>query len=495
MPLIDTSRETVTVAIYCAGQNITPYAVFRECSFTANASAMPGTCQVVCRDPTNILSFVEGSLLVLKINGEIAWQGYVLTIDQGYIFPDAFGRRWTLHGVDLNILFDKLVLYNHTSPTKRPDGGGTYQVVDGVVSVPQHTTDKEYIEAMLADFDLDLVSPTIQTRITEVGQVNPDAEFTPPNAGTTLRGFMADVSGSVQKSTPGSSIWYLSPDAYLVYQEQDQTDAPFSVGDDGSGVNVKDLSIASDISRIKNDVLIFTGNLNPTPSSEQEQFLFRHAFQVASIEQYGRFQYAEVIPSWSAAAIRARANMLLYQEGDPAKRAEFTTFRAGLFPGQIVNISSSTHGILENFPIRSMEMTFPVPDMVQYRVMCSYDTQDPWGLLLALKRPPTRGLIQPRFNAIDLTEGDVAKTAEPFTFVREFPAAIGGNKYQCSYAYIRYSITVFYDNLRQISFNEAGTVGFTETGPETGQFQLGFTPSAGKKVYVEYHVMKNLQEQ
>jgi len=493
--------DQVEVAIYVGDADVTGLVVWGATSFQSVASAQPGTCSITLREPGADVPL--GSNIRCYLNGDLAWQGFLFTMDWGYVFgADSGDRRWTLSGVDLNILFDKLILWNHSYPTRSLTGGGTYhrEKTEGgyIVAVPRHTYDREYIKAMLKDTDIDLVSPSIniERQISQVGQINPDGKFAPPTPGLNLRAFMQDVSANVQRATPGSTIWYISPDAYLVYKEQDTDIAPFSVGDTDPAkeVMVRDLRLTSDISRIKNDVLIFTGNLNPDPASTQNHLLYRHSINQGSVNSYGRFQYSEVLgTSWLQGSVNARASKILAQEGIPAGRAEFTTHRAGLFPGQLVNIYSGAHGILENYPIRSIDISFLNSTTVAYRVTCSYDTQDPWGLLLALKRPAIRGLVQPAFLVIDRTKtGGTVEPAATYTLVKEYPKALNGHKWQCSYAYIKYSMVVFVNGLRKVSVPEEGTtVGFKETDPDNGIFYM----DASGKPYVEYHVWHNLDTQ
>lgn len=499
---------SVDVTIYLDGWDVTPVVLWAATSFQSVAGAQPGTCNLVLREPKNAqeASLVglarAGAHAQLLLDGELAWQGYIFTAEAGYAFSaDPSDRQWVCSGVDLNILFDKLILYNHDHPTRSLDGDGTYKRVKTqggyIVTVPRHTYDREYIQAMLKDTDIDLITPPINTSalVSQIGQINPDGAFTPPTPGLSLRAFMQDVSANVQRSTPGSTIWYINPAGYLVYKEQDTDLAPFSVGDTdpGSSVMVKNLRLTTDISRIKNDVLVFTGNLNPSPSSTQSHLLYRHQINQPSVNQYGRFQYSEVMSSsWLQGSINARASKILTQEGTPAGRAEFTTYQPGLFPGQLVNIFSDAHGIADNYPIRAIDIGFINQHTVEYRITCSFDTQDPWGLILALKRPPVRGLQQPSFKVIDLTTGGTVEPADTYTLVKEYPRALSGNRWQCSYAYIRYSMVVIVGGLRKVSVPEEGTtVGFKETDPDNGIFFMD-TPG---KCYVEYHVWHNLDNQ
>jgi hypothetical protein len=537
--------ETSTVQIYVGETDVTNVTVFSQTSFQVAAGAQPGSCQVTLReyphwpkthhphDPRPRFSPGRDQIQLL-VDGVRMWWGYLFVLEQGFLFPDDPEPKIVLRGVDLNILFDKLVMYNHTHENWYPDGGGTYQrqkVVgdDGkvsgyVVSVPQNTTDKSYIQTMMADFDIDLVGPTIKygqapfapsdCKIFSISMINTgdtSATWTPPGPGTTLRGFFEDVSRNIVRSQPGSAVWYIDPEGYIVWKEQD-TDYGFPVGD-GVGVTpCRSLSITTDVSRLKNDVLVFAGKLDPTPQSTQEFLYYAHKTNNPSVNLFGRFQWSEVMGSdWMLGMINARANKVLTQEGIPAMRAEFTIYRPGLYPGMIVPIFSDAHVFMVydpttglqsqdhvNLPIRAIDMSFPTPNVVEYRVTCSYDTQDPWGLLLALKRPATRGLVQPNFNVIDMSDPTKAYTyveASPMVLVKEYPQPLSGSRWQCSYAYIRNSLTVVVEGLRRTSVPDpqaSGVIGFLEIDPDKGIFKT--EASITKRPYVEYHVWHNLTD-
>lgn len=521
--------EKSDILITVGDLDVTGDVIFAQTNFQSVAGAQAGSCMVTLRGAHRVMPGRD--LIALYVNGQKLWWGYPFQVEQGYIFPDDPEPMVVLHGVDLNVLFDKLVMYNHAHPTWYPDGGGTYKrqkVVgeDGkvsgyVVSVPQHTLDKDYIQTMLKDFDLALVSPHIKwgqdsphdCRIYPISEINTgdnSATWTPPGSGTTLRGFFEDVSRNIVRSQPGSAVWYIDPEGYIVWKEQD-TDWAFYVGDaDSPDVTpVRNLSVTTDVSRIKNDVLVFTGTLDPTPQSTQEFLRYVHKINDPSATLFGRFQWSETMGSdWMQGMINARASKILNQEGTPAMRGEFTLYRPGLYPGQIVSIFSDVHtfitydptfGIQEldhvNIPIRSLDMTFPTPDVVEFRVTCSFDTQDPWGLILALKRPATRGMVQPNFNVIDRTDPAQASMyidASPMVLVKEYPERLSGNRWQCTYAYVRHSLTVVVNNLRLTSIPEpeSGVRGFLETDPDNGIFMT--EASITSRVYVEYHVWHNL---
>lgn len=505
-------RSTITIRV--AGDDISDDVVYAQTQFTISASAEPGTCSIYVRDPDSLHDFAEGSTMELLIDGTRYWYGYLFDVEMGYVFEDfERQRRWMLGGVDLNILLDKLILYNHAHPTRYPDGGGEYKrvrvLLDGrtvgyQVQVPRHTQAGPYIRAMLNDFDITRVTPNIKKgKIEAVGEINPDGHFTPPGSGTTLRDFLIDTSRQVFRSRLGSTIFYIDPDAFLVFTEQDHDLAPFWVGDENpanvisgrTGENVRSLRIRRQISTIKNDVLVFASELDPRPESRQTRLKYAHEVNQTSIDNYGRFQYSEILSgSFLQSRVNARANKIINQEGTPAQSVEFTTYRPGLYPGQIIWISSEAHNYLDNLPVRTMNMTFPLPDIVEYRVSCSVDTQDPWGLLLALRRSPTRGYRQPAFAAIDLRRNpdQTIPTVGRYTLVKEYPYTIGNRVYVCSYGYIRNSISVWVGGIRKYSLHDESdnTVGYFQTAPAQGKFQLADVPSG--TVYVEYHVSEEL---
>ena len=552
-------EEYAEVTITVGEKDVTGDVVFRETNFQVVAAAQPGACQITLR---GLHSFMPGrDLICLYINGKRMWWGYLFIFEQGFVFPDDPEPRVILHGVDLNIIFDKLVLYNRANPLKYPDGSipsvawaarmglppsakGTrgYKVehveiekgkVTGyLISVPPHTMDRDYIQKMLRDFDLDLISPLIKwgqpgqaphdIRIEEISEINTGDTantWTPPAAGTTLRAFFQDVSTNIIRSQPGSAIWYIDPEGYIVWRAQDFEKGPM-VGDAPGGLLTRNLSITTDVSRLKNDVIVFTGTLDPQPQSTQEFLKFIHKTNDPSINYFGRFQWSEVMGSdWDPGMIKARANKVITQEGVPAMRAEFTVFQSGLYPGQIIEINSSAHTFVTYdpdlglqtwnsvlLPVRSLEMTFPTPNVVEYRATCSYDTQDPWGLLLALKRPPARGFVQPNFNVIDRTrEPDPGEelayiTASGMIHVKEWPSRRSGNQYKTTYAYIRNSLNIcFLDDkglgrrMTNVPEPDSGIMGFIEDNPDLGLFSVDPSMSS-RRVWCEYHVWHNLDE-
>jgi hypothetical protein len=505
----DPNRKTHhKVRIWINGKDYAlKHVVYALTSFELVAGAQPGTGQITLKDPKREHDFQGGEVVKVEIDDELVWTGYVMTVGRGYWFADYIGtekvsgRRWDLGLVDLNILFDKLFSYNHTNPATFPDGGGTFP--KGVV--PVGTTDRQYLIAALKDLDLPLVKPTINTtaRVKEHAViVEGPAKGSLMGAGASFRALLADVAGNVNKAAPGSMVFYIDPRGNLVYTALDTNTAPFSVTDDPvakPGVAVRALQLQKAIGAIKDDVLVFATDLNPDPASKQSTFKYRHQQNATSIGKYGRFQWAENVPGFLQDTVDARALKILTQEGTPGESATFTCFRPGLLPGQIVTVASHAWGYEKNLPVRSISLHFPIPTLAQWDVQTGFDTNDAWGVIMALRRPPTRGFVPPRFASIHVSPGDPLPSRPPYTMVSEVPRALGGGLYQTSYGYIRYSIAVHAGGLRAATkdgtdqdppTSNPDELIFWENAPQKGQFKiLGETTG---KIYVQYHVANNL---
>ena len=454
----------------------------------------PGTADITLKDDKNELDIREGAYVRCNIDGKNVWAGYAFTIDRGFWFSDdaTRNRKWVLHCTDLNILLDKLYIWNHAHPDQFPDAQGRWP--NG--NVPLGTTDRTALIYGLSDTDINLVTPTINLTARTVETcviIPPDAKgyFLMP-AGTVIRGYIDDIAANSNKAAPGSVVYYIDPDANLFYDMQDTVVADFEVGEGTTGgVETQGLTVTTDISTIKNDVILFNQELDPSPDSTQSKFLYRHNQLTASVNQYGLFQYSEVVSGWSPLGLQVRSKNLLFKEGTPAMRAEFTVFRPGLLPGQIVTVTSATYGFSQPLPIRQVDISFPTPNYAQFTVTCSFDTNDPWGLLLALKRPPSRGFVPPRFETRTLDDTQPPPAVPVFTFIRETPRSLGGGHYQLSYAYIRYGLAVHRGGLRltSVGHDPGDELGFNETDPDKGQFNL---LDKGGAIYAEYHVAHNL---
>ena len=484
----DTSRhEMSSMSIRVGGQELaTSYAVITQCSFNSVAGAQPGTATIVCRDPLHQLNFRGGLAVEWDIDGVRVWGGIVMQVEMSDWTPAGDGeapgarktRRWVLGCVDWNILFDKLVIYNHTNPAlmahnNRPFTGDATD--RGVL-----------VDTMRNDTDISFWGVNYQTKVVETGYYSPTRKRTlGPNPGSYLRGLFEMVSISVDPGHPGALVWYIDPRKYVVYMPQDAADAPFSVADGAGGeVSCHDLTISTDISSTRNDVFIFANELNPDPSVKVKPHVkYAHKYNQTAMNTYGRFQYSEVAPHYSQPWLDAHASKILSQQGTPAERTEFTIHRPGLYPGQIVTVSSDSFGYSKNLPVRSVQVGFLTKQIAEFRVTCSFDTMDPWGLLSALRRPTNRGLVQPRFQSITGDDEADPISIQPFTYLCQTPKSLGGGVYQAKYPFIRNSTHLTMGGKMQRINGE-----YTETDPDTGKIKL--LVSASGPLWLCYHTQE-----
>jgi hypothetical protein len=500
-PYSDQHRATFQdIKIIYAGQDITRYVVFRETSFSSVSGAQPGTCNIVLRNEGPVQGILDsGTEIIFNLDGEPLWRGFGMLRTYGYWFSNKAEPKITIQGSDLNVLLDRFIIYNHTDPTKWPTGGGHYvKAITGLLDggVPQGENDRHFIMASLQDTDCNLTMPFLRTgRISEIGSVAPDGPGSTLSAGSTIRALLEEAASKVAASQPGSIQFYVDPKRYIVYRDIDSaSEGKASFSDEGGvDIAVRDLEIVKDASHLKNDVLVFAGSLDPRPTSEQKYLKYAHRYSASSISQYGRFQHGETIPAWSSASVAARAKKIVDQERTPGLRITFSTYKPGLYPDDVITVTSTAHGLAPtNVPIRQLTTTFETQNLARFQVTASYDTNDPYGILLAMKRPGQRGLVQPRLQSLELKPGDQPPYAELYTHIEERPVAKGGGNYQCSYAYHPHSLNVYVNRNRMerlaTDAGSAGTAEFIETSPAKGQFKTG----ASGTIWVAYHVSANL---
>lgn len=418
-----------------------------ETFFESRAMAEPGTCQITLRGTSGA---GLGEVVRLYVNGENVWTGYILSITQTTWFPDKNDAKTVIQGADLNILLDKLIVYNHEDLAIHPTGKGKYKGKKGTGdavgtpdgAVPPSETVAAYLEAMLKDTDIGLVDPPITPDISGVTEpFNPTGAWgLCANAGTTLRGLLADAAAVVHTAQQGSIIWYISPEGRLIFHDRDI---------EGSGVATaqRNLTRTTDVSNVRLEAFVFAGSLDPSLESKQVYLKVAHegGGTVGSLVS----QYAEQVPYWSSDYIDARANKIVTQQSEPAKLARWQQYSGGLKPGQIVSVEGMT------VPVRSIRYTFPNYDAVILDVEASYDTLDPWGLILAARRPPNRGQTPPQVVVLPMPNpGEETRpnppAVEPYTKVEESPLLTGmtegmdnSGTFQLTYGYIKGSVEVF----------------------------------------------------
>ena len=426
-----------------------------ETYFESRANAEPGTFQVTCRGSDGSI----GDLIRLYVNGENVFTGFVLSKTTTTWQPDKVDDedKTILQGADLNILLDRLIVYNHEELQKHPTGGGAYLgkpvvvgskttfTVDG--AVPPNETVAKYLENMMKDTDYADAGAGLKLDIAGVTDfVSHSGDwFYCHNAGTTLRALFSDTAAEVSAAQPGSIIFYIAPDGRIVFHNRDTEGG-------GAMSSYRSLSTTIDASNVKSEAFAFAGQTSPIVGSKQ-------VYLLAARKKGGTGllvnQYSEPTKDgdWSAGILKARVNKIIAQQSTPGKTARWQQFSGGLKPGQMVSAGNAG-----NVPIRSIRFSFPSHDLVLLDVDAGFDTLDPFGIILASMRPPHRGMTSPQATVLPYVEpnpsGDTVAPKPPsidwFTKVEEniLPdAPVDGDmntaSCQLTYGYIQGSVEVF----------------------------------------------------
>jgi hypothetical protein len=217
-----------TVVITIDGINETADVVFSEAHFESQVNGVAGQCRLRIRDLDRTKTFTVGSPLLLQIDGDAVWRGYVSTVNRVYVFSainvDDFGlaRFIDLTGSDVNILFAKRVVFDQVTPTnmKAP-------------LLAAHTADTTAITALLADW-LDLTGDGLDTTtyVENVGDTTWTQEGRAWAGSNTWGQAMASIANMP------SAIYYIDPDLNLVYTDVDTPNAPFALSDVTTGITV-----------------------------------------------------------------------------------------------------------------------------------------------------------------------------------------------------------------------------------------------------------------
>jgi hypothetical protein len=263
------------------------------------------------------------------------------------------------------------------------------------------------------------------------------------------------------------AVWWVDPYKDLQYHDRNTVTAPFPITDGDGGISCRGLSMSESLEMVTNDVIAWGTIANiesgdsrvivsrQTATSEWDDEFWqlkidrveddidrirqtpvnqrtvkqktelaslkralavyeaKHAAAVAntsgSIETYGRWQYAEYRQDiLHQATLNRRARQIMKRYSQPVVRMSATVFDPGYQAGQVVTVSSLSHGIAEDMVIREVTMDFvaskgPVGEeayaVPRYTLSIGLDPEEPWNIYEYLPLPfPDFDFRAPRFN-------------------------------------------------------------------------------------------------
>ena len=514
-----------TVEIIVGGTDLTNNVLPSSARFEGQMNAMPGSCEFVVRDREQVLSFVTGDEIEMKLDGADYWGGYVSSVTMGYFtIVDTANpagvqvRKWTIRGVDFNCLFDKLVIRNEAD------------YLHAIVDPTAGAFDGELIRYALTDalyYDID---PAFDV-ITDVDDITPPAlpavssTWAWPEQGSKLRELLNDLrlfSGAVFYFAAGKKLFYKALED--VESRWGFSDAPNhaaitgAAGYQGATIGFREIEAVESggPAGMVNDAFIWGGS----EWSGSGGTVFAREENTTSITAHGRWQMAEThfgeTGFKTQDGVDARADVIV--NGGPVEELPVGAYDPGLkFPqwtitllwnafdvprlaavpqhlraGDLVYIDLETFGdgspLQKVLPLRSVTTTFvgvkepsdpdydPADDEIafaQIRGTFGLQPNDPntlWGFLLNLPTRTAQRVVAPA--TVDgsnpapygaLFTGEPEPATDGVETVFELPDDRG---------YIVNTTELYHDGL----LLRRG-IDYTESDPENGEVTLTVAPT------------------
>lgn len=480
-----------TVAITVAGTDVSRSVVYSSASFETHQNAEPGTFEITLKDPLRTLGpFVTGSEVILTVDGDRRFAGYVTQVSRKFAFPADIiptdSRQWVLRGVDYNILFDKRIVrrpadYLNSLPVFH---GNQY---DGTLI--------SYHAANYLDLPTGFNSTTYVDNIRYMGGLTvADATLVGiyQQQGSTWRTQMEQFAGW------SGAVYYIDPDLKLHFHAIESNTAPVEFSDTPNGtttIGPRDVSAAENGSGMVNEAFVWGGSewsaagvatgvvmghaINSTSVTAHRlwQGSQTHFGETGFLLQYGVNARATQIVNGSGAQVGFNPG-LAYPQWDLSMTwyGHDLPVGANVRAGQLVTTRLSTFGGELNpitLPLRSVRISFPSVDQtgkgtVQYDGQLGLSLDDPtslWGVIRKLSRQR----LLPVASASNTTVPSVYGGFGQFT-----PTALSSTLYDLpnDFGYVAGTLQVYV----------AGTllqrdVDFTETDPPAGTFTLTSAPA------------------
>lgn len=353
-----------TVQILIDGRDYSKYVIYETASFSSNVKAQPGNFAIELKDLDETFNFDGGEHVKLRIDGRNYFGGFVTTVTKtNFLDHDPKYRKWVLIGLDYNMIFDRLVAYNHEDGTKdlryyKPD------TTEGVV----------VRNALRHYYDVP-VGMDYNHHVQSDAQIETDIPFQGAGIGDTIRQFLSRMARVTE------SVYFIDPDFKLHVQARDAGNSPYIFSNEHGTdspypyIPYSNVTIEEDITSLQNDVL--------TWGNRAEPIVFARRSNNTSIAKYGRLQFGE----WSTerfkqSSVDARARSVINRRGNlPIRTVHCLTFRSGPRVGDSPRFVDSEFDINEILIVKEMTITFPSPRHPQFEMSLGLQPEDPYGLV------------------------------------------------------------------------------------------------------------------
>lgn len=389
-------REPSDIQVTYDGVDITGSVRFATARFEAQGNAGVGTFSFDVRDRDRTLAFTTGKEVILSLDGQPYFGGYLMQRGQTYAFPvvnttaPVTGRIHRLTGVNFNALFDRLVARNTANYTERlpPEPG---------------TSTAGYLVKKLASSYLDLpAGMNTTTYVDNVGRADPHAtQFAFESQGEPWRKHLERISlynGAIYYIDASKNLHYHAPET--LFSRWGFSDQPnrlaitSSTGYQGATYGFRELEATEDITSIINDVFVWGGSPIRAMLDSDDGTFFARRTNATTVAAYGRWQAAE--PRFgelgSQGEVDARAEAIVPPPGtdlppgvDPVDGVirnrskpnntvrlswfahdvpKLSGVREHLVPGDVVTISLYTFDtgsgpLILTLPLRRVTISFP----------------------------------------------------------------------------------------------------------------------------------------
>lgn len=511
-------------AVNNAGTDITTSVTYADAYFESQAAAVPGSFHLTVKDPNHVHEFVSGGRIEVTLGGRKIFGGFVTVPTRDFFLPaddtskPIKTRRWSLDGIDYNLLLDKRVLRNPADYTH------------AIPDVPLGSSTDTHIISLFDDyFDLGFSGGgTIDISSMVVHANDFTVKWTWPTQGETMRSVLDALVIFCTTNGDAACIYWIDADARINWLALHTTAAPWGFSDvpgtwkvnadgepDPGGTEVtfigwRDGSASEDGGSVINDVFVWGGS----PLGSSGTVVLAHRDNDGSVAAHGRWQMAELHPGETGyktqTSVNSRANALISgvtsgtaavtgAQGlvNPDQQYTLTWFghdvplvgnvRQHLIPGDVTTFHlwsfSSDGGVTPftvNLPMRQMRITFPTlpsdnPNgtpltYVQLQGTFGLQMTDPvwWWDFLRKMRP------MPQPAPVVTTDNNSGSFPYGSYFQGAPQEAANGSRtvFTLIAPYIAGTLEVFVSGLLATKGTD-----YTETDPDTGTFTFASPPA------------------